>query len=355
MPIDAPGTRSSFPACSRTKTSLVQSVAHEQSKVLQVGGEWENRPLHFHDSLIDRPFISHPGPKNGRLDMNTNIPFHLPHQRLGWRHRLAQRRAFTLIEMLVVIAIIAILAALLLPSLSRAKKSGRSVACMNNLKQLQYCFEMYALDYDDIMPPNNFLFTGSIGSSTLQLTEADLSWCPGDVTVDETTANIEKGLLIPYNGSTAIYKCPSDRSTLVSTNPPHPVLPRTRSYNQSIGVNNDYVRQTEPPQQISYRKTTEIRVPVPSQLFVYIDVQEDEIIDSTFGMFPRDSRNRDYWIDLPADHHNQAANLSFVDGHVEHWKWRARKVFRYYFQPAQGPEDLKDLRRLQDAYPPTRL
>jgi prepilin-type processing-associated H-X9-DG protein/prepilin-type N-terminal cleavage/methylation domain-containing protein len=263
--------------------------------------------------------------------------------------------AFTLVELLVVIAIIALLAALLLPSLSGAKESGRSVACMNNLKQLQLCFEMYAGEFDDIMPPNNYLFVGNIGQTNLFLAESDLSWCPGDVLVDETPANIEKGLLIPYNGNTAIYKCPSDRSTLVSTNPPHLRVPRTRSYNQSIGINNNYVRSTTPPEQVSYRKTTDIRMPTPSQLFVYIDVNEDAIVDSTFGMFPKDSPYNNYWIDFPADRHNQAGNLSFVDGHVEHWKWKARKIFQCYFQRSSGENDLKDLRRLQECYPPTRL
>jgi prepilin-type N-terminal cleavage/methylation domain-containing protein len=51
----------------------------------------------------------------------------------------SRRPAFTLIELLVVIAIIAILAALSLPGLSRAKAQARSVACLNNLKQLQVC------------------------------------------------------------------------------------------------------------------------------------------------------------------------------------------------------------------------
>jgi prepilin-type N-terminal cleavage/methylation domain-containing protein len=59
---------------------------------------------------------------------------------------------FTLIELLVVIAIIAILAALLLPSLTKAKNSGRRAACISNLHQVGMAVHMYAQDHEGRIP-----------------------------------------------------------------------------------------------------------------------------------------------------------------------------------------------------------
>lgn len=242
---------------------------------------------------------------------------------------------FTLIELLVVIAIIGIVAALLLPALSKAKSRAQTIVCLNNLKQLQLCWHMYAHDNDDVIPPNNFVYEVSMGSTNNPtLGEDEMTWCRGLAPLDTEPITEANSLLFIYNRSEEIYHCPADYSTVQG----YPNMLRKRSYNMSNSANCAADNH--------FRKYGEIRV--PTSLFVFIDTAEDDIWDSTFGVIPADYPYwSDYWLDIPSDRHQQGGNLTFADGHAEHWQWRTPKKNLRLGQHSTGGDDLQDLRRLQ--------
>ena len=74
-------------------------------------------------------------------------------------------RGLTLMELLVVIGVIGVLAAMVLPAVARTKAAGGAVVCLNNLKQWGLATHLYAEDNDDFLPPEG----SPNGSSTFRL------------------------------------------------------------------------------------------------------------------------------------------------------------------------------------------
>ena len=113
--------------------------------------------------------------------------------------RAGGRGGFTLIELLVVIAIIAILAAMLLPALAKAKEKAKISYCLNNMKQLQLCWHMYADDNNDRVPLNGGQSIPGPGGNSLPN-----SWIQGGAQSDPALPWIANGVLFPYNKSVSI-------------------------------------------------------------------------------------------------------------------------------------------------------
>ena len=107
--------------------------------------------------------------------------------------RKKNRRAFTLIELLIVIAILAILAALLLPALNKSKATAQTVGCENNLRQLQLGWHMYADENNDALPMT-LLDNQQYGAYYLDYARHG-SWVVGWWTVHRPTSNPARCIL----------------------------------------------------------------------------------------------------------------------------------------------------------------
>ncbi|HEX8464666.1 MAG TPA: DUF1559 domain-containing protein [Abditibacterium sp.] len=129
------------------------------------------------------------------------------------------RSAFTLIEILVVVAISAILAAILFPVFGRAREQARRASCISNLKQIGLAMALYRGDYDGQNPRHRLCPDTpadpfcTLVHPTQPTGPNEVWWAPYDnfSAPDATTltANSHAGLLMPYVKNAQLFKCPS--------------------------------------------------------------------------------------------------------------------------------------------------
>ena len=249
-----------------------------------------------------------------------------------------RRQAFTLIELLVVIAIIVILAALLLPALSSAKAKGTQIACLSNLRQLQTAWTLYLGDHNNVMPENKMTGLGLLGCVS-----TSNSWVVGNTQASDSLSFLQQGSIYTYTPNPGVYRCPADHSTLFGSS-----QPRRRSYSMDSYLNGGL----DVAIYGGYLPGNVIRfsdlLPSPTGVFVFLDENEPTIEDGVFLLYREPA---DFWQNGPAHRHSQGANLSFADGHAEHWRWQYPNGIQGNGQTAANAQDRRDLQRLQAALP----
>jgi prepilin-type N-terminal cleavage/methylation domain-containing protein len=223
--------------------------------------------------------------------------------------RSYRRQAFTLLELLAVIATIAILASLLLPVLSKAKIKAQRTQCFSNLRQLGYAWSMY-------LEENSGYLVQSYPTNNPQ------AWVQGNMKMAAEATNaslLAQGKLYPYNQSASVYHCPADQG-VVSGNA---VLPSVRSYsmNNFMGGRDQDIPAYPNMAAANYSiYTKDSDIPRPSQMWVMLDEDERSIDDGSFLTDP----SGHVWFDIPAmsaHRHNYSFTLVFADSHSEIWRF----------------------------------
>jgi prepilin-type N-terminal cleavage/methylation domain-containing protein/prepilin-type processing-associated H-X9-DG protein len=224
---------------------------------------------------------------------------------------------FTLLELIVVIAILGILAGLLLPALAAARARARTAQCASNLRQFGVALHLYAEDHGDAVPPNADGHLDALGAKWVE------GWLglPGpDCT---NTLYLRRSLLAPYLGTeVSIWQCPEAREPI----PLGPIpLPRVRTVSLNCFVGSPVVS----PAATTYRKLSEMTRPAPSMFLTFVDERVETINDGSFALqWDFVASQPGTWVlrDKPGVRHRRGANLVFLDAHVERRVWQDHRT-----------------------------
>lgn len=249
--------------------------------------------------------------------------------------------AFTFVELLVVLAVLAFGALLLVPALARTQPESGAARCLNNHRELCRAWLMYASDNNEKLAPC------AVGSS---IVAGFPTWAYGwlDWTASAVNTNTiyltdpRYASLATYSGKDArLFKCPADHY-VSAVQRSRGWTERVRSISQNV-----YVASGGPSLSptdsyyVQVTKLTGLLNPKPAETWVSIDEHPDSINDGVlFGPTATD------WYDLPANYHDGAASVAFADGHVELHRWQGSAVnvpIKFSFTLMTVPPDDPDI------------
>ena len=229
-------------------------------------------------------------------------------------------RAFSLLELLMVLALLGILAALLLAGISGGRGKGWAAKCESNLRQLTLALKLYADDHNGVFPLN--ADTGDLLGPTGGWISGNMSKA-SEANDPQWLTRRDATLLAGYVPQTGVYACPADRSGKVRSYSMNgriaPYRNPTNGWVRWIGGGGTNYQTYRGPSDIGR----------PDGIFLLLDERADTINDGSFATdFSHTGNpagmgavNPFYLIDFPADRHGRGAQLSFADGHVERHAW----------------------------------
>ena len=240
-------------------------------------------------------------------------------------------RGFTLIELLVVIAIISILAALLLPALSRAKMKAKGAVCRSNQHQLVLAFQMYAHDNNDVMIGPSYkgvaMDGGGYWASPIPSISAGMTIVQA---MDAELKGFSEGPLWTYISALWTYHCPGDlryKEKIGGTW-------AFDSYSKPDGMNG---QQWLPASQNLLKLT---QVPNSATALVFVEEADSRTYnEGTWAFDPGTTPATCDWVNTFAVNHSDSSTLGFADGHAELRKWLERTTLVASSAAAEGRQN----------------